>query len=493
MQIESYRTRLEEFEQKANLELYRYWSGLKNRFEIVSLYADYSDLFCIESVREIESALEKETFDSRRKSLDKIRRLLLDQYLECRAAPLTEEISRLETTVTSEGMAIQVSQVQALLRNEPDAFKRRQLNDRYVKTLGESAELRWRKIEQLRSASADLGFKNYLESEEEIGGIRFEKLLEAMDDVLSRSEDQYFEQWRVSLETSLGIPYEETGSWDVAHWENRNDQLRVFSEKNLTAVVKATISDLDAIPEGSGTISVDLDRRKGKHPGPFCIPVRIPQEIKIGMIPGDGFQYHAALLHETGHALHFAWTSPSLPMEHRIFGDRALSEAYAFLFENFLQEREWLHRMLGFTRAAGFLHFQGLYRMFQIRRCAGKLRIAIKLHEQRSFDDMPQIYSETMKMYTGLHHSPEYWCVDIENDFTSADYLRGWALEAMLREYLRTKYGNAWSMNRSASGFLKEVWETGMLYRADELCHAIGLGDLEPQILADRLWEGLQS
>jgi len=48
-------------------------------------------------------------------------------------------------------------------------------------------------------------------------------------------------------------------------------------------------------------------------------------------------------------------------------------------------------------------------------------------------------------------------------------------------------------MNRAAAGFLKEIWETGQLYRADELCKEIGMGDLDPQLLVDEISEGLKS
>jgi hypothetical protein len=179
-------------------------------------------------------------------------------------------------------------------------------------------------------------------------------------------------------------------------------------------------------------------------------------------------------------------------VEHRIWGDRALSESYAFLLEHFILDPQWLARMLSFTKSKEFLHFQSLFRLFLVRRCAGKLRFAIQLHEQESFEGMPQIYAETMRAYTGLQHQPESWLEELPDGFDSADYLRGWALESMLREYLRTKCGKAWSLNRSAAGFLKEIWETGFLYRADELCREIGMGPLEPQALADELSKELQ-
>jgi len=64
MQIESYRNRLEEFEQNLNRELYHDRSGLKDQLELVALYSDYSDLFCTESIREVEAELDKEPFAS---------------------------------------------------------------------------------------------------------------------------------------------------------------------------------------------------------------------------------------------------------------------------------------------------------------------------------------------------------------------------------------------------------------------------------------------
>ncbi|MGD0099690.1 MAG: hypothetical protein ABSC60_05035 [Acidobacteriota bacterium] len=106
MQIESYRTRLEEFKQNLQRELYRYCSGFKEKLETVTIYADYSDLFCTESIREVEHTLKKEPFENRRKSLDKILQFLMNQYLELRSAPLNEEISnaRAKQTLMWKGM-----------------------------------------------------------------------------------------------------------------------------------------------------------------------------------------------------------------------------------------------------------------------------------------------------------------------------------------------------------------------------------------------------
>ena len=142
MQIESYRTRLEEFEQNLNRELYQYYSGLKDRLDLMVVYQEYSDLFSNESIREVKSELEKtgESFSSRRKSLKKIHDFLVDQHLDFRAARLTQEIARVDSQQKFqwEGKEIGLSQVPSLLKNEPDAARRRQLSDRFARILKET-------------------------------------------------------------------------------------------------------------------------------------------------------------------------------------------------------------------------------------------------------------------------------------------------------------------------------------------------------------------
>lgn len=495
MQIESYRTRLEDFAESLNRELYRYYAGLKERLELVAVYSDYSDLFCTESIREVENGLENETFESRRKSLEKILALLFEGYLGLHAAPVQEEFcrSKAEQTARWEGERVPLKHLSSLLRAEPDALRRRKLGSEQAKALAEAAELAARLVQQQNAAAKALGFENYLEAWERISGNGYKTLAGAFAEALGRLQDKYLERIRVSFEGAPGIPLHEAGTWDIARWEELNEPQGIFPAAHLEAAVDATISEMAIRPERKDAISLDLESRPGKKPGAYCIPVRIPQEIRIVLAPGGGSGQYAALLHELGHAHHLAWTSSTLALEHRLAGDRAVAECYAFLLEHFVSEREWLARMCRFVKSDNFLRFQTLRRVFVIQRCMGRLRFGIEAYQGGSVADAPYHYSEIMRLQTGLRHLPEYWAADLSDSLASADYLRGWVLEAMLREFLRTKFGSAWNSSRSAANFLKEIWETGLLYRAEELCRELGMGSLEPGILADELWEGLQS
>lgn len=496
MQIESYRTRCEEFEQVLNREFYRAYSGLKEYPEWTAVYPDYSDLISAESIAEVKSELENtgESFPGKRKSLRKIHEFLVDRHLDFRTASLTQEIDRfiLRRTVGWEGETVAFFQIPHMLKTEPDATKRHLLSEKHACALSDMEELVYDKLAMLRSSASALEFRDYVQAKEYIAGVDFDRLLDAAEASMERLEDLYQERLRLSVEATLGIPLQEAGSWDIGRWRFLNDPVRFFDKRNLLPVVESTLSDLEIKPEDPDAVAIDLESRAMKCGRPCCIPIRIPQEIKIVMQAESGSGHYAALLHESGHAGHFAWTSRSLPVEHRIWGDRALTESYAFLLEHLFLDPEWLARMLSFFKSRDFLRFQALYRVFLVRRWIGKSRFALKLHRSESLGDMGYLYADTMRASTGFRYHPESWLADFEDGLDAVDYLRGWVLECMLREYLRRRYGKMWMQNHSAGGFLKEIWETGQLYRAEEMGRELGFASLDLQLLADDLSKGLR-
>jgi len=216
MQIESYRARLENFEQNLNGELYRYHSGLKNQLELTSVYSEYSDLFSRESIHEIKSALDNAdgAFPSRQKSLKKIHEYLIDQHLDFRAAPLTQEIAQFDAhhKLVWEGKEIFFSQIPSMLKDESNAAKRRQLSEKYARGIRDSADLRRRKLALRQTTAENLGFRDYVEAREYIAGVNYAELLKALDTVVSRSDDSYFERLRFSVEATLGLSLQDAGS-----------------------------------------------------------------------------------------------------------------------------------------------------------------------------------------------------------------------------------------------------------------------------------------
>src|SRR5687768_14969166 len=58
MQLEEFRARLEEFDEAINREHYLHYSGLKPSLETIRFFDEYSKLFSLETIRELQRQLE---------------------------------------------------------------------------------------------------------------------------------------------------------------------------------------------------------------------------------------------------------------------------------------------------------------------------------------------------------------------------------------------------------------------------------------------------
>jgi hypothetical protein len=70
-------------------------------------------------------------------------------------------------------------------------------------------------------------------------------------------------------------------------------------------------------------------------------------------------------------------------------------------------------------------------------------------------------------------------------------YLRSWAFEAQLRDFLRGEYGNEWFTRREAGDLLRELWSLGQGPTADALLRDVTGATLEMGAVAERVREGL--
>ena len=487
MEIAEYRKQLEQFQETLNRELYRYYSGLEQSLNPARVYSDYSDLHNLDTFRWINGEIEHapDSYPSRKKSLQKIRGLIIEQYLDARSVALSQDVAGFDSrSVQSPEGNVPVGRLPLLFARQRDAEKRRDLNRAFVRGLAESEEIRTERLVRLTEAAKELGFGSYLKACEAVTGIRYEELAAAFDPLLDASQAEYLDDLRVAAESALGIPFHEVHWCDLGYWLRTCERADVFRASGLRPSLEETIGRLGVQPERPGSISLDLDARPQKQPRAFCLPIRIPFEIKVVMLPAGGYADYASLFHESGHAHHFAWTGPDLPIEHRIHGDRALTEAYGFLLEGITRDRLWLLDLQNYSNSSQFLRSREIFAAYNVRRHIAMLKFEVQLYSGSDYSSAARIYSELLTRHTGVRHDPECWLADLDDRLYSADYLRGWIFETMLREHLRTKFGADWYQRQAAGKFLKEIWETGQFYSADELSREIGLGPLDPQVLS---------
>ncbi len=98
-------------------------------------------------------------------------------------------------------------------------------------------------------------------------------------------------------------------------------------------------------------VAVDLERRPRKYPGAFCLPVRIPQDVRVSVRPASAHHLVDMLFHEFGHAAHFSGIQPDLPFIDRYWIHSGTHETFSSLFEHLLGERDFLRGWLGLDEA----------------------------------------------------------------------------------------------------------------------------------------------
>jgi hypothetical protein len=226
----------------------------------------------------------------------------------------------------------------------------------------------------------------------------------------------------------------------------------------------------------------DTGDRPGKRARAFCSPVRIPEEVYLVLRPHGGQNDWTTLMHELGHALHFANMDGDLPFEYRWLGDNSITEGYAMLFDHRLQDRGWLARYSGLSSAEmpRYLRSSGFEELHFLRRYCAKLIYEVELHgEQMAWAALPDLYVEILTAATGFRYQRADAFVDVDARFYAARYLRAWQLQSLLDETLRDRFNEDWWRNPQAGPWMEsELFAHGQRELATEQAGRIAGKDL---------------
>ncbi len=192
-----------------------------------------------------------------------------------------------------------------------------------------------------------------------------------------------------------------------------------------------------------------------------------------------------ALFHEAGHTEHYAHTSGDLPMEDARLGDMAVTEGWA-------RARASRHRHRLAQPSTRRPAACATWRTTAPSRCstssgatAAKLLYEIEFFQADDLPSMRPRYFELLSDALKLPVNPESYLDDIDGSFYVIGYLRSWAFEAQLREFLRSEFGNEWFARREAGDLLRELWSLGQGPTADELLKDVTGAKLEMASVAD--------
>ena len=395
-------------------------------------------------------------------------RLLLDWLLESRVgrelASLDEREIAWENAALiplPDGEKEPYQRVPITLGNTRDAKVRHAIDDaRAAIVQAELAPMRQEKLEREHDVVQGLGIApTYNATWEALSGISLANLRAECEQFLRDTQGMWDELFPEFLKRGLGITPGEATRADVAALMRAPEFDAYFTAEAMEREVRRQVTEMGISPDAEGRVRYDTGDREGKRPRAFCAPVRIPDVVHLVLRPHGGQNDWMTLLHELGHALHFANMRRALPFELRWLGDNSVTEGYAMLFDHRLKDSGWLARYSGLDKKSlpAFLRYMGFEELHFVRRYCAKLIYETELHGGAvGWQALPDLYVETLTSATGFRYQRSDAFVDVDARYYAARYLRAWQLQAVLDESLREQFNADWWRNPSAGPWMVE-------------------------------------
>jgi len=480
-ELDAFRADADRFIAELDEEYFLHFAGHKEALEVEQIYERHEELTRLETAKRLSGAPVE------------LWRFACEGYLGNLTRAHQEKIATVEAELeaTVDGERIPFRMLRVALSNEPDRDRRERLEAERL-TLTEQhlnpVYLEAARID--REAVRALDVPNYYELYKQFG-FRLDELAAECTELLDATERTWEEVGDRMFRERLGIGLYEARSWDVARLFRAPEWDTAYRPDAMVPALEATLNELGIDLRAQENVHLDLESRPAKSPRAFCAPIEVPERIMLVIQPIGGRDDWEALFHEAGHTEHYAHTSADLPMEAKRLGDMAVTEGWAMLLQHLTTEPAWLNRRLDVPRVNELANEGAATLLYYVRRYCAKLLYEIEFFQADDPATMRPRYAELLTEALKLPARAENYLADIDGSFYVTGYLRSWAFEAQLREFLRGEFGNEWFARREAGELLRELWSLGQGPTADELLRDVTGATLEMGAVADRIREGL--
>ena len=476
--LDGLRARGEAFLRDVSREYYSSHAGLKPSAELQPIYERHREAFGDESL-ELAMALFKGA--SPQSEDHRSGRMLVEWLVESRVG---RELAPLEEReIAWEGQAVvrlangdgePYRRASITIANTRDARERRALDAaRAALVESELAPMRQERLAREKAFVEKMAVApGYIETFDALAGVRVRALRDECATFLRDTQAMWDEVLPEFLKRGLGITPAEATRADAVALMRVPEFDAGFPADDMERSIRRQMVEMGASPDADGRVRYDTTDRPGKRARAFCAPVVIPDEVYLVIRPHGGQNDWQTLLHELGHALHFANIDMSMPFEFRWLGDNSITESYAMLFDHRMKDRGWLGRytQLGKQDLARYLRSAGFEELQFLRRYCAKLIYEVELYGGRvSWSALPDLYVETLSGATGFQYQRADAFVDVDPHFYSARYLRAWQLQSLLAESLVGRFNDDWWRNPAAGPWIvRELFSRGQRELAEE-------------------------
>lgn len=482
-ELDSFRDDADRFIAELDEEYYLHLAGHKEALELEPIYERHERLTRLETAQGLAAGPSE------------LWRFACESHLGSLTRSHQEQLAQVEgeLTLDLDGEQIPYRMARVAIANEPERSRRERLERARLALLDERLNplhLEAARID--RAAVRELGAPDYYSLYERFG-FGLAALAEQCHALLEETESLWEDAGERLFRTRLGIGLADARPSDVARLFRAPELDRSYPAERMLPALEATLAGLGIELQAQHNISLDLEQRPGKSPRAFCAPIEVPGRVVLVIQPIGGYDDWAALFHEAGHCEHFAHTEAGLKMEERRLGDMAVTEGWAMLIQHLVDEPAWLNRRLDVPDPHGIARAGASSLLYMVRRYSAKLLYEIEFFQADDPASMRDRYAELLSDALKLPANPESYLDDIDGSFYVSGYLRSWAFEAQLRDFLRSEYGSDWFTRKPAGDLLRELWALGQKPKAEELIAEVTGARLEMGAVAERISEALRA
>ena len=486
-ELDAIREDADRFDAELMEEYFLHYAGHKETLELEPIYERHPDLTRIETAQSVGAAVDG---DRRTRELW---RFVSEGWVSSLTKEHAEKVAALEAelTATVDGETIPFRMLRPAVSNEPDRDRRQRIEEARYRLQDEHLNPVHHDGAQIeRDAVRRLGAANAVELYRRFG-LDLDGLAAQCRELLDSTEQLYERHLDRLFRARLGIGLGEARSWDLVRLFRAPEWDAQFPADGMLPALEGTLADLGIDLRAQENIHLDLESRPNKTPRAFCAPIEVPGRVMLVIQPIGGLDDWRALFHECGHAEHYGNASPDLHMEEKRLGDVAVTEGWAMLLQHLVDEPAWLSRRLDFPKPEEFAVEGATNLLFFVRRYAAKLLYELEFHATDDVESMRPRYVELLGDALKIEPSGSNYLLDIDPGFYVTSYLRSWAFEAQLRDFLRQEFGTTWFARREAGSLLRELWSLGQKPTADELLLDVTGAELHMSAVGDRIREFL--
>ena len=465
LSIERLRREGERFMEELSREYYEAHSGLKSTAELQPIYHAHREILGPDA---LAVALEAFTASAEGSEDRRSARLLLDWQVESQSSRQLAELDEREIAwegdavlTLADGRQIPYQRAAIEIGNSTDHAERAMIEAARTALVGrELAPMRRERLQRERDITESLGLAGgYNPSWELLSGISLSGLREECEAFLRDTQAMWDETFPSFVRKGLGMEPKEATRADALALFRAREFDRFFPAAEMESSIRRQVGEMGVDAAAHGRVRFDTGEREGKRSRAFCAPVKVPGEVYLVLRPHGGQTDWSTFLHELGHALHFAYMRPDLPMEFRWMGDNSVTEGYAMLFDHLMQDGGWLQRYTGLEKKTTpvFLRSIGFEELHFLRRYCAKLVYETRLFGgDVSWSAAPDLYVELLTGATTFRYAPADAFVDVDPRYYAARYLRAWQLQALITETLVERYDADWWRNPRAGPWIVE-------------------------------------